>query len=143
LWVKRVGSWSLLVVHGVLFDWLQHWWIGLNDRLNESHHVLQVWLVAHVPACQISNGDFIHASKVILCFDDACIELLVNVHLWRSEWKVYDENDLDLELQVGSIACFKETFEHEHVGGKLVSWKLHRLNSRFEIRESLQKSNAL
>lgn len=125
-----------------LFNLRHHWRIRLNDRGQILHEVLNVGLVAHVPACQIRNGDLVELAKVVLVSDNGRLKLHVDVHLWWSEWVPIHQDDLYGELGVW-LSNLYEALEHQHVGGRCLPRKLHGLHSGFEVGECHQEVNGL
>ena len=78
------------------------------------HKVLNVRLIAHVPARQIGDSYLIKLPKVILALDDCSLELLINVDFRWSEWVAIYQDDLDCELVIWLSDC-DMALEHEQV----------------------------
>ena len=136
LWSSLVAS----MVHRVASYTWKHWWIRCEDAFDEVHHVLEVWLLAHVPAWQISNLDFVVLVEVWFGLDDCCVELLINVHLWGSEWESIYKDNLDPQI---FIRCPNLSLEHQHVGWTRIAGELHWLDTRLERWKCHHKVNTL
>ena len=103
-------------------------------------------MVGHVPSCQVGNCDLVVVSQVVLLFENGCVELLIDVHLWSSEGEAVDQDDFDCEVLLGAILGLVDAdvaLEYQEVALALLAGELHSLDTRLELRESLHQLHGL